>query len=78
MRARIIVLSWGGLRVTTIAAELGCHTKTVRWRLRRFNDPPAETARRHGIEVGRSGPPNSADRRCPPAPHPFPGVIEGP
>jgi transposase len=36
-RARIISLSWKGLRTTTIAEELGCHTKTVRKRLHRFN-----------------------------------------
>ncbi|MEU1510512.1 helix-turn-helix domain-containing protein [Kitasatospora sp. NPDC005748] len=38
MRARIIELSWNGLRVAAIAAELGCHAKTVRWWLHRFND----------------------------------------
>ncbi|MFD5429668.1 helix-turn-helix domain-containing protein [Streptomyces sp. NPDC127084] len=37
-RARIIALSWDGLRVAAIAAELGCHAKTVRWWLHRFND----------------------------------------
>ncbi|MFJ2272552.1 helix-turn-helix domain-containing protein [Streptomyces sp. NPDC087849] len=37
MRARIIALSWDGLRVAGIAAELGCHAKTVRWWLHRFN-----------------------------------------
>ncbi|MFF1969851.1 helix-turn-helix domain-containing protein [Streptomyces sp. NPDC058232] len=37
MRARIIALSWDGLRVAAIAAELGCHAKTVRWWLHRFN-----------------------------------------
>lgn len=36
-RARIIVLSWEGMRVTAIAAELDCHPKTVRERLHRFN-----------------------------------------
>jgi DNA-binding NarL/FixJ family response regulator len=29
-RARIISLSWRGLRTTEIAEELGCHPKTVR------------------------------------------------
>nr|WP_257019744.1 helix-turn-helix domain-containing protein [Streptomyces sp. TLI_235] len=38
MRARIIALSREGLRVAAIAAELGCHAKTVRWWLHRFND----------------------------------------
>jgi transposase len=37
LRARIISLSWGGLRTTEIAEELGCHPKTVRKRLHRFN-----------------------------------------
>jgi transposase len=36
-RARIISLSWRGLRTTEIAEELGCHPKTVRKRLHRFN-----------------------------------------
>jgi transposase len=36
-RARIISLSWQGLRTTRIAEELGCHPKTVRKRVHRFN-----------------------------------------
>jgi transposase len=36
-RARIIVLSWAGMRVTAIAAELDCHPATVLERLHRFN-----------------------------------------
>ena len=36
-RARIISLSWQGLRTAGIAEELGCHPKTVRKRLHRFN-----------------------------------------
>jgi len=36
-RARIVSLSWQGLRTTRIAEELGCHPKTVRTRLHRFN-----------------------------------------
>lgn len=36
-RARIISLSWQGLRTAKIAEELGCHPKTVRKRLHRFN-----------------------------------------
>ena len=36
-RAKIITLSWAGLHTTAIAAELGCHPKTVRERLHRFN-----------------------------------------
>ncbi|MFF3420395.1 helix-turn-helix domain-containing protein [Streptomyces sp. NPDC002698] len=37
MRARMIELSWSGLRVPAIAVELGCSQKTVRCRLHRFN-----------------------------------------
>jgi transposase len=37
LRARMIVLSWAGEHVTAIADELGCHAKTVRERLHRFN-----------------------------------------
>ena len=37
LRARMITLSWAGKQVTAIAAELGCHPKTVRERLHRFN-----------------------------------------
>jgi transposase len=37
LRARIISLSWHGLRTAIIAEELGCHPKTVRTRLHRFN-----------------------------------------
>ena len=36
-RARIISLSWQGLRTSEIAEELGCHPKTVRKRVHRFN-----------------------------------------
>jgi transposase len=36
-RARIISLSWQGLRTARIAEELGCHPKSVRKRLHRFN-----------------------------------------
>lgn len=36
-RARIITLSWDGLGVPAIAAMLGCHDKTVRRWLHRFN-----------------------------------------
>ena len=36
-RARIISLSWQGLRNAKIAEKLGCHPKTVRKRLHRFN-----------------------------------------
>jgi hypothetical protein len=40
-RARIISPSWQGLRAVRIAEKLGCHPKTVRKRLHRFNIPPA-------------------------------------
>jgi len=36
-RAQIVSLSWRGLRTAKIAEELGCHPKTVRKRLHRFN-----------------------------------------
>jgi transposase len=36
-RARIISLSWQGLRTAKIAEELSCHPKTVRKCLHRFN-----------------------------------------
>ena len=36
-RARIVCLSWKGLPTARIAEELGCHPKTVRKRLHRFN-----------------------------------------
>jgi transposase len=36
-RARIIFLSWRGLRTTEIAEDLGCHPKTVRTRIHRFD-----------------------------------------
>ncbi|MFJ9244755.1 helix-turn-helix domain-containing protein [Streptomyces sp. NPDC101776] len=36
-RARMIELSWSGLRVPAIAVELDCSQKTVRCRLHRFN-----------------------------------------
>ncbi|WP_371749986.1 helix-turn-helix domain-containing protein [Streptomyces sp. NBC_01283] len=38
LRAKIIVLSWGGVRVPDIAQRLGCHEKTVRKWLHRFNE----------------------------------------
>jgi transposase len=37
-RARIICRSWQGLRNAEIAKELGCHLKTVRKCIHRFND----------------------------------------
>ena len=36
-RARMITLSWDGLRTTQIASELRCHPQTVRERIHRFN-----------------------------------------
>jgi transposase len=36
-RARMIVLSWSGLRTRAIAGQLGCHPQTVRERIHRFN-----------------------------------------
>lgn len=37
LRARIVSLSWNGLRVPVIAEQLGCHEQTVRRWLVRFN-----------------------------------------
>jgi len=37
MRARIVVSSWDGMRVPSIAERLGCHPETVRRRLHRFH-----------------------------------------
>ncbi|WP_369362169.1 transposase [Streptomyces sp. CG4] len=37
VRARMIEMSWSGLRVPAIAAELGCSQKTVRCWMHRFN-----------------------------------------
>ena len=36
-RARIVVSSWDGMPVPSIAQRLGCHPETVRRRLHRFN-----------------------------------------
>jgi transposase len=36
-RAQIVALSWDGLAVAAIAAEVGCHENTVRRWLHRFN-----------------------------------------
>jgi transposase len=36
-RARIVSLSWQGLRTAEIAEKLGCRPKTVRTRIHRFN-----------------------------------------
>jgi transposase len=77
-RARIITLSWAGLHTTAIAAELGCHPKTVRERLHRFNaagldglgDRPipgrprrlSEQERGRIIAMARSDPPGRPQR----------------
>jgi transposase len=37
LRARIVALSWSGLTVPQIAEQVGCHPRTVRQRLHRFN-----------------------------------------
>ncbi|MER6503892.1 helix-turn-helix domain-containing protein [Streptomyces sp. NPDC001455] len=57
VRARIIAPSWDGLRVAGIATELGCHAKTVRWWLHRFNMPGVE-GRKTGLQPAvRAGSP---------------------
>ena len=57
LRARIVVRSWDGERASQIAAGLGCHPKTVRQWLHRFNT--------HGVDgLGdrpRSGRPRRLD-----------------
>ena len=58
LRARIVVRSWNGERASQIAAGLGCHPKTVRQWLHRFNA--------HGVDgLGdrpRSGRPRRLDQ----------------
>jgi transposase len=77
-RARIIALSWDGLGVPAIAAEVGCHENTVRRWLHRFNtagidglgDRPGagrkrritEAQRSAIIALARSVPPGRLDR----------------
>ena len=61
-RARMIARSWDGLRTAAIAAELGCHSQTVRERLARFNaegldglgDRPGPGRKRRLSEAERS------------------------
>ena len=61
-RARIIALSWDGLGVPAIAAEVGCHENKVRRWLHRFNaagidglgDRPGAGRRRRITEAERS------------------------
>ncbi|KJE23305.1 transposase [Frankia torreyi] len=73
LRARIIMASWSGNHVPQIAAAVGCHPKTVRLWLHRFNtdgldglaDQPipgrprriTETERSQIIELARTTPP---------------------
>src|SRR5215472_9525700 len=77
-RAKIITLSWAGLHTTAIATQLGCHAKTVRQWLHRFNaagldglgDKPipgrprrlSETDRGRIIALARSDPPGRPQR----------------
>ncbi|MFE5332508.1 helix-turn-helix domain-containing protein [Embleya sp. NPDC056575] len=42
LRARIVTLSWEGLRVPQVAARAGCDAKTVRRWLHRFNEQGME------------------------------------
>jgi len=53
LRARMVALSWDGRRVPDIAAELGCHPKTVRARLARF-DTDGVDGLRDGARPGRA------------------------
>ena len=54
-RARIISRSWEGLRTPRIAEELGCHPKTVRERIHRFNAEGVDGLGDHP-RTGRSHP----------------------
>ncbi len=61
-RAKLMVLSWQGLRTTAIATELPCHPQTVRERLNAFNtrgldglgDRPGAGRKRRMTEAERS------------------------
>jgi transposase len=61
-RAKMIILSWQGLRTRVIAAELSCHQQTVRERLLAFNargidglgDRPGAGRKRRITETERS------------------------
>ena len=61
-RARIVALSWDGLRVPVIAGQLGCHPRKVRHWLHRFNadgidglgDRPGAGRKRRITEAERS------------------------
>jgi transposase len=61
-RAKMIVLSWQGLRTTAIATELHCHPQTIRARLTAFNrrgldglgDRPGAGRKRRITEAQRS------------------------
>jgi transposase len=61
-RARIVALSWDGLAVAAIAAEIGCHENKVRRWLHRFNaagidglgDRPGAGRKRRITEAQRS------------------------
>ena len=61
-RARIVALSWDGLAVSAIAAEVGCHENTVRRWLHRFSaagidglgDRPGAGRKRRITEAQRS------------------------
>ena len=61
-RARIVALSWDGLAVPAIAAEIGCHENTVRRWLHRLNaagvdglgDRPGAGRKRRITEAQRS------------------------
>jgi len=77
-RARIVTLSWDGMTVPAIAAEVGCHENAVRRWLHRFNaagldglgDRPGagrkrritEAERSRIIALARSVPPGHLDR----------------
>jgi len=61
VRARMVALSWDGRRVPDIAAALGCHPKTVRARLARF-DAAGLDGLRDGARPGRARRSTEAER----------------
>jgi hypothetical protein len=55
LRARIVVRSWDGERASQIAAGLGCHPKTVRQWLHRFNTTVSTGSVADPGRVGHAG-----------------------
>ena len=60
LRARMVALSWDGHRVPDIAVALGCHPKTVRARLARFDAGGVEGLRDQARVPAGSARPSAA------------------